>query len=101
MPYQFSKIEDALEAVSEGRMVIVVDEEERQNEGDFIAAAERVTPEMIEFMITQGRGQLCMPITAELAERLELRPIVERNTAPYRTPFTTGSGRRCAVPSVK
>jgi 3,4-dihydroxy 2-butanone 4-phosphate synthase/GTP cyclohydrolase II len=88
MPYHFSKIEDALEAISAGRVVIVVDDEERENEGDFIAAADRVTPEIIEFMITHGRGQLCMPIMPELAERLELRPMVEQNTAPYRTPFT-------------
>jgi len=88
MPYSFSKIEDALEAVALGRVVIVVDDEDRENEGDFIAAADRVTPETVEFMITHGRGQLCMPITTELAERLELRPMVEQNTAPYRTPFT-------------
>ncbi len=88
MPYHFSKIEDALEAIAEGRVVIVVDDEERENEGDFIAAAERITPETIAFMITHGRGQLCMPITVDLAERLDLRPMVEQNTAPYRTPFT-------------
>src|SRR4051812_31153054 len=88
MPYQFSKIEDALEAIAAGRVVIVVDDEERENEGDFIAAADRVTPEVIEFMITHGRGQLCMPVTPEIAERLELRPMVEQNTAPYKTPFT-------------
>ncbi len=88
MPYQFSKIEDALEAVADGRIVIVVDDEERENEGDFIAAADKVTPEMIAFMITKGCGQLCMPITAEIAERLDLRPVVEKNTAPYHTPFT-------------
>lgn len=84
----FSKVEDALAALVEGRVVIVVDDEARENEGDFVAAAEKVTPEMVEFMITHGRGQLCMPITTELAERLELRPMVEQNTAPYRTPFT-------------
>jgi 3,4-dihydroxy 2-butanone 4-phosphate synthase/GTP cyclohydrolase II len=88
MPYQFSKIEDALQAIAEGRVVIVVDDEQRENEGDFIAAAERVTPEIIEFMITHGRGQLCMPIMPDLAERLELRPMVEQNTAPYSTTFT-------------
>ncbi|GAC1470136.1 MAG: GTP cyclohydrolase II [Isosphaeraceae bacterium] len=88
MPSQFSKLEDALEAIAEGRVVIVVDDEDRENEGDFIAAADRVTPETIEFMITQGRGQLCMPIMPELAERLDLRPMVDQNTAPYRTPFT-------------
>lgn len=88
MSYSLSKIEDALEAVAEGCVVIVVDDERRENEGDFIAAAERVTPETIEFMITHGRGQLCMPIMPEIAERLDLRPMVEQNNAPYRTPFT-------------
>ena len=88
MPYHFSKVEDALEAIAQGKVVIVVDDEERENEGDFVAAAERVTPETIEFMITHGRGQLCMPIMPDLAERLELRPMVEQNNAPYRTPFT-------------
>ena len=88
MPYQFSKIEDALQAISEGRIVIVVDDEKRENEGDFIAAAERVTPEVVEFMITHGRGQFCMPIMPELAQRLDLKLIVEQNTAPHRTPFT-------------
>jgi 3,4-dihydroxy 2-butanone 4-phosphate synthase/GTP cyclohydrolase II len=88
MAYEFSKIEDALEAMAEGRVVIVVDDEQRENEGDFVIAAERATPETIEFMITQGRGQLCMPIMPELARRLELHPMVETNTAPHRTPFT-------------
>jgi 3,4-dihydroxy 2-butanone 4-phosphate synthase/GTP cyclohydrolase II len=88
MAHQFSKIEDALDAIAAGRVVIVVDDEQRENEGDFIAAADRVTPEIIEFMITHGRGQLCMPIMPDLAERLELRPMVEQNNAPYRTPFT-------------
>ena len=88
MGYQFSKIEEALDAIAAGRVVIVVDDENRENEGDFVAAAERVTPETIEFMITHGRGQLCMPIMPDLARRLELHPMVETNTAPHRTPFT-------------
>jgi 3,4-dihydroxy 2-butanone 4-phosphate synthase / GTP cyclohydrolase II len=88
MSYEFSKVEDALEALAQGRVVIVVDAEERENEGDFIAAADRVTPETIAFMITQGRGQLCMPIMPELASRLQLHQMVETNTAPFRTPFT-------------
>jgi len=88
MAYEFSKIEDALEAMAEGRVVIVVDDEQRENEGDFVIAAERATPETIEFMITQGRGQLCMPIMPDLARRLDLHPMVETNTAPHRTPFT-------------
>ncbi len=65
-----------------------MDDEQRENEGDFVAAAERVTPEVVEFMITHGRGQFCMPIMPELAHRLDLKPIVEQNTAPHRTPFT-------------
>jgi 3,4-dihydroxy 2-butanone 4-phosphate synthase/GTP cyclohydrolase II len=88
MHSEFSKVEDALEALAEGRVVIVVDDEKRENEGDFIAAADRVTPETIEFMITHGRGQLCMPILPERAEQLELHPMVEQNSAPFRTPFT-------------
>lgn len=88
MPYEFSKIEEALEAIAQGRVVIVVDDEKRENEGDFVVAAEKVTPEILDFMITQGRGQLCMPIMPDLARRLELHPMVETNTANHRTPFT-------------
>src|SRR6516164_8404730 len=88
MPYHFSKIEDALEAIAEGRIVIVVDDEERENEGDFIAAADRVTPETIAFMLTHGRGQICMPILPERAQQLDLPPMVDQNSAPFRTSFT-------------
>ncbi len=88
MASEFSKVEDALEALEAGRVVIVVDDEARENEGDFIAAADKVTPETIAFMITHGRGQLCMPIMPDRAQQLELHPMVERNDAPYRTPFT-------------
>jgi len=84
----FSKVEDALAALVEGRVVIVVDDEARENEGDFVAAAEKVTPEMVEFMITHGRGQFCMPIMPELAQRLALPMMVERNTSPHQTPYT-------------
>lgn len=87
MAHNFSKVEEALEALAEGRVVIVVDDEERENEGDFIAAAERITPETIAFMVTQGRGQLCMPITPEVARRLDLHPVVDMNTAPFQTPY--------------
>ncbi len=88
MPYEFSKVEDAIEALQAGRVVIVVDDEDRENEGDFIAAAESTTPETVEFMITHGRGQVCIPIMPDLADRLELRPMVDLNTAPHQTPFT-------------
>jgi 3,4-dihydroxy 2-butanone 4-phosphate synthase/GTP cyclohydrolase II len=88
MSSSFSQVEDALQAISDGRIVIVVDDEQRENEGDFVAAAEKVTPEMIEFMITHGRGQFCMPIEPKLARRLKLPLMVKQNTAPHRTPFT-------------
>ncbi len=76
MPHGFSKVEDALEALAEGRVVIVVDDEERENEGDFIAAASTITPETVAFMLTHGRGQFCMPIMPDLAARLDLPPFV-------------------------
>jgi 3,4-dihydroxy 2-butanone 4-phosphate synthase / GTP cyclohydrolase II len=85
---EFARIEEAIQALRDGRIIIVVDDEDRENEGDFVAAADRVTPEMVEFMITHGRGQLCMPILPEAATRLELGPMVDRNTAPHQTPFT-------------
>jgi 3,4-dihydroxy 2-butanone 4-phosphate synthase/GTP cyclohydrolase II len=84
---QFSKVEDAIQAIADGRAVIVVDAEDRENEGDFVAAAETITPELVEFMITEGRGLLCMPVMPDLAERLNLHPVVELNTAPHKTPF--------------
>ena len=87
MGIEFSKVEDAVRAIAEGRAVIVVDAEDRENEGDFVAAAETITPELVEFMITEGRGLFCAPVTPELAERLHLHPVVEHNRAPHQTPF--------------
>jgi 3,4-dihydroxy 2-butanone 4-phosphate synthase/GTP cyclohydrolase II len=85
---EFSRIEDALQSLREGRIIIVVDDEDRENEGDFVVAAEKATPEIIEFMITHGRGLLCMPILPEVAGRLQLGPMVDHNTAPHQTPYT-------------
>ncbi|MEE3218837.1 MAG: 3,4-dihydroxy-2-butanone-4-phosphate synthase, partial [Planctomycetota bacterium] len=73
MSNQFSTVEQTIEAVGRGEVVIVVDAEDRENEGDFICAAEKVTPEIINFILS-GRGQLCMPILPELAGRLDLAP---------------------------
>ncbi|MFV2066310.1 MAG: GTP cyclohydrolase II [Pirellulales bacterium] len=84
----FSTIEDAVEALARGELVIVLDDEARENEGDFVGAAEKVTPEMVNFMITEGRGQLCMPILPDVCRRLQLDPMVEQNTAPLGTNFT-------------
>src|SRR6188508_777448 len=88
MSTRFSTIEAAVQAFAQGEIVIVVDAEDRENEGDFICAAEKVTPEIVNFMITHGRGQLCMPILPEVCERLKLAPMVEANTAPLGTSFT-------------
>jgi 3,4-dihydroxy 2-butanone 4-phosphate synthase/GTP cyclohydrolase II len=85
---EFSTIDAAVEAIARGEVVIVVDAEDRENEGDFICAAEKVTPEIVNFMITHGRGQLCMPLLPDVCERLKLNPMVESNTAPLGTSFT-------------
>ncbi len=85
---QLSSIEQATAAIAAGKVVIVMDAEDRENEGDFIGAAEKADPAMINFMITHGRGRLCMPILPDMAERLELHPMVEHNTAPLQTAFT-------------
>ncbi|MEX2315812.1 MAG: 3,4-dihydroxy-2-butanone-4-phosphate synthase [Pirellulales bacterium] len=88
MSSPFSTIEDAVEAIRRGRIVIVVDAEDRENEGDFIAAADTVSPEIVNFMITHGRGQLCMPLLPEVSQRLELPLMVGQNTAPLGTNYT-------------
>ena len=88
MPQQFSSIEAAVAALQEGRVVIVVDAEDRENEGDFICAAEYATPEAVNFMITHGRGQVCMAVLPEVAHRLELPPMVETNQTPLGTAIT-------------
>jgi len=85
---RLSTVEAAIKAIAAGKVVIVIDAEDRENEGDFICAAEKVTPEIVNFMITHGRGQLCMPILPETAALLDLPPIVENNTTPLQTAFT-------------
>ncbi|HOA52839.1 MAG: 3,4-dihydroxy-2-butanone-4-phosphate synthase [Thermogutta sp.] len=84
----FSTIEAAIEAILEGKVIIVVDDENRENEGDFICAAEKITPEIVNFMITYGRGILCAAILPDVAERLDLPLIVKENTSPLGTAFT-------------
>ncbi|MCC3379240.1 3,4-dihydroxy-2-butanone-4-phosphate synthase [Paenibacillus farraposensis] len=85
---RLDSIEEALEDLRNGKVVIVVDDEQRENEGDFIALAEKATPEVINFMITAGRGLVCVPITRQRAEALELHPMVEQNTDFHGTAFT-------------
>lgn len=81
-------IEEALKDLREGKSIIVVDDENRENEGDLVAIAEFATPETINFMATYGRGLICTPITEELAERLDLQPMVANNTDNHQTAFT-------------
>lgn len=81
-------IKEAIEDIKQGKIVIVVDDEDRENEGDFLAAAEKVTPEMINFMATHGRGLICAPIIEDRCEELKLDLMVGKNTAEYETPFT-------------
>ena len=88
MSHRLSTIEAAVEAIAAGRSIIVMDAEDRENEGDFVCSAEKVTPAIVNFMITHGRGQLCMPVLPDVCERLELPPMVDENTAPLRTSFT-------------
>jgi 3,4-dihydroxy 2-butanone 4-phosphate synthase/GTP cyclohydrolase II len=83
----FATIEQAIEAIRDGRMIIVVDDEDRENEGDLTIAAEKVTPEAINFMATHGRGLICMPMTEERLAELDLPLMVEKNTTTFDTAF--------------
>src|SRR5687768_515570 len=94
----FHSIDAALDALKAGRMIIVVDAEERENEGDFVCPAESITPEQVHFMLRHGMGELCVSLLADAAERLGLSPIVDsdRNSAPNRTAFLTPIDHRRA-----
>lgn len=85
---QLNTIEEAIEDIRQGKVIIVVDDENRENEGDFLAAAEKVTPEMINFMAKHGRGLICTPLTEHRCEELELNMMVRNNTDPMETAFT-------------
>ncbi|MEE9362260.1 MAG: 3,4-dihydroxy-2-butanone-4-phosphate synthase [Cellulophaga sp.] len=85
---QLNTIEEAIEDIRNGKVVIVVDDENRENEGDFIAAAEMVTEEMINFMATHGRGLICAPLTEDRCKELELNMMVQNNTVLHQTQFT-------------
>jgi len=86
--FQYSTIDAAVAAIRSGKIVIVMDDEDRENEGDFVCAAESVTDAQVNFMLVHGRGQVCMPILPELCKRLEFTPMVAHNTAPLQTAFT-------------
>jgi 3,4-dihydroxy 2-butanone 4-phosphate synthase/GTP cyclohydrolase II len=85
---KFDRVEDAIEAVRRGEMIIVADDEDRENEGDLVMAAAAVTPEHINFMTKHGRGLICVALTPERADELDLPPMTDKNTDPQNTAFT-------------
>ena len=85
---RLNTIEEAIKEIKEGKVIIVVDDEDRENEGDFIVAAEKITPEIVNFMATHGRGLICTPLPEERCEELDLELMVGNNTALHATPFT-------------
>ena len=86
--YKFNTIEEAIEDIKQGKIIVVVDDEDRENEGDLIVAAEKATPEAINFMAKYGRGLICMPTTEERLRELDIVPMVTRNTDSHETAFT-------------
>ena len=84
----FDRVKEAIEDIRQGRMIIVADDEDRENEGDLVCAASTVTPEIVNFMAKHGRGLICVALTRERADALELNPMTETNTDPQGTAFT-------------
>ena len=85
---EFAAIETAVEEIRAGRMLVVVDDEDRENEGDLVMAADRVTPEAVNFMAKHGRGLICVPMAGERLDALQISMMVSDNTAPLGTAFT-------------
>jgi 3,4-dihydroxy 2-butanone 4-phosphate synthase/GTP cyclohydrolase II len=86
--YKFNTIEEAIEDIRKGKMIVVVDDEDRENEGDLVMAAEKVTPACINFMAKYGGGLICLPMLRERLEELHIERMVAKNTDPNRTAFT-------------
>ena len=98
--FKLNTIEEAIEDIRNGKLLIVVDDEHRENEGDFVAAAELMTPEMVNFMATHGRGLICTPLTEERCQELDLELMVGKNTSLHATPFTVSvdlNGQGCTT----
>src|SRR5436190_3892796 len=85
---KLDRVEEGIEAIRNGKLIIVVDDEDRENEGDFICAAEAITPEIVNFMAREGRGLICAPLVEDRCEELQLDMMVGKNTAVFETPFT-------------
>jgi 3,4-dihydroxy 2-butanone 4-phosphate synthase/GTP cyclohydrolase II len=100
MQFKLNTIEEAIEDIKQGRVVIVVDDENRENEGDFLTAARNITPEIINFMVTHGRGLVCAPLVEDHCDALGLELMVSSNSAAYETPFTVSvdlNGHGCTT----
>jgi len=95
--FRFNSIDEAVQAIKEGRMIILVDDEDRENEGDLVMAAEKVSPEAVNFMAKQGRGLICLTLTPERVDELQLPPMVSENTATFGTAFTISIDAREGV----
>ncbi len=95
--HPFAEIPEVLEDLKAGRLVVLVDDEYRENEGDLVCAAEKVTPEIVNFMATEGRGLICMPVAGEIADRLNLAPQTADNTAAFGTAFTVSIDARTGI----
>ena len=93
----FSSITEIIDDLKAGKMIVLVDDEDRENEGDLVCAAEMVTPEIVNFMATCGRGMSCMPLTGKVCDRLHLHPQTVNNTAPLQTAFTVTVDARVGV----
>jgi len=93
----FSPIEQAIQDMAEGRLIVLVDDENRENEGDLVIAAEKVTPEAINFMATHGRGLICLPLAGDIADRLGLMPMATQNTEAFGTAFTVSVDAKSGV----
>ena len=100
MEIKLNTIEEAIKDIQDGKVVIVVDDENRENEGDFLTAARNITPEIINFMATHGRGLVCAPLVEDECDRLGLNLMVQSNSAAYETPFTVSvdlNGHGCTT----
>ena len=88
MGEKLNKIKDAIDDLKQGKIIIVVDDENRENEGDFITAAETITPDKVNFMAKYGRGLICTPASDDICQKLELEMMVAKNTSSHETQFT-------------
>ena len=99
--FDFARIEDAVRDLKAGRMIVVIDDEDRENEGDLIMAAEMITPKAINFMATHGKGLICVAMTGERLDHLELSPMVPSNSALCGTAFTVSIDARIGKPPIE